>query len=58
LSFTETALSGFDGALLAVSHDQSFLQVIAVEREIRLMLAYHAQVMRRRIGTYAARAHF
>jgi ATPase subunit of ABC transporter with duplicated ATPase domains len=32
----ETALSGFDGALSAVSHDQSFLQAIGVEREIRL----------------------
>ena len=32
----ETALSGFDGALIAVSHDQRFLQAIGVEREIRL----------------------
>jgi ATPase subunit of ABC transporter with duplicated ATPase domains len=32
----EAALSGFDGALVAVSHDQSFLQAIGVEREIRL----------------------
>jgi ATPase subunit of ABC transporter with duplicated ATPase domains len=32
----ETALTGFDGALVAVSHDQSFLQAIGVEREIRL----------------------
>ena len=32
----ETALSGFDGALVAVSHDPSFLQAIGVEREIRL----------------------
>ena len=32
----ETALSGFDGALIAVSHDQTFLQAIGVEREIRL----------------------
>ena len=32
----ETALSGFDGALIAVSHDQAFLQAIGVEREISL----------------------
>ena len=32
----ETALSGFDGALIAVSHDQRFLQAIGVQREIRL----------------------
>jgi ATPase subunit of ABC transporter with duplicated ATPase domains len=32
----ETALSGFDGALITVSHDQRFLQAIGVEREIRL----------------------
>jgi ATPase subunit of ABC transporter with duplicated ATPase domains len=32
----ETALSGFDGALIAVSHDQRFLRAIGVEREIRL----------------------
>ena len=32
----ETALSGFDGALIAVSHDQGFLQAIGVQREIRL----------------------
>jgi ATPase subunit of ABC transporter with duplicated ATPase domains len=32
----ETALSGFDGAVIAVSHDQTFLQAIGVEREIRL----------------------
>ena len=32
----ETALSGFDWALIAVSHDLSFLQAIAVERQIRL----------------------
>jgi len=29
-------LSGFDGALIEVSHDQSFLQAIGVERQIRL----------------------
>src|SRR6202022_2951395 len=32
----ETALSGFDGALISVSHDQAFLQAIGVEREISL----------------------
>jgi ATPase subunit of ABC transporter with duplicated ATPase domains len=32
----ETALSGFDGALIAVSHDRTFLQAIGVEREIGL----------------------
>jgi ATPase subunit of ABC transporter with duplicated ATPase domains len=32
----ETALSGFDGAMIAVSHDQTFLQAIGVEREIVL----------------------
>ena len=32
----ERALSGFDGALIVVSHDQRFLQRIGVEREIRL----------------------
>jgi len=32
----ESALSGFDGALIVVSHDQRFLQAIGVEREIRL----------------------
>jgi len=32
----ERALSGFDGALIVVSHDQRFLQQIGVEREIRL----------------------
>ncbi|MDP3689753.1 ABC-F family ATP-binding cassette domain-containing protein [Bradyrhizobium sp.] len=32
----ETALTGFDGALIAVSHDRNFLQAIGVEREIRL----------------------
>jgi ATP-binding cassette subfamily F protein 3 len=31
----ETALSEFDGAVIAVSHDRSFLQAIGVEREIR-----------------------
>jgi ATPase subunit of ABC transporter with duplicated ATPase domains len=32
----ESALSGFDGALIVVSHDERFLQRIGVEREIRL----------------------
>ena len=32
----ERALSGFDGALVAVSHDQRFLLAIGTEREIRL----------------------
>jgi ATPase subunit of ABC transporter with duplicated ATPase domains len=32
----ERALSGFDGAMIVVSHDERFLQRIGVEREIRL----------------------
>jgi ATPase subunit of ABC transporter with duplicated ATPase domains len=32
----ETAPSGFDGALIGVSHEQTFLQAIGVDREIRL----------------------
>jgi ATPase subunit of ABC transporter with duplicated ATPase domains len=32
----ETALSEFDGALIAVSHDRTFLQAIGVQREIKL----------------------
>jgi ATPase subunit of ABC transporter with duplicated ATPase domains len=32
----EAALSGFDGALIAVSHDRTFLQAIGVQREIKL----------------------
>jgi ATPase subunit of ABC transporter with duplicated ATPase domains len=32
----ESALSGFDGAPIVVSHDQRFLQRIGAEREIRL----------------------
>jgi ATPase subunit of ABC transporter with duplicated ATPase domains len=32
----ETALAGFDGAVMAVSHDLRFLQAIGVEREVRL----------------------
>jgi ATPase subunit of ABC transporter with duplicated ATPase domains len=32
----EKALRGFDGALIVVSHDQTFLQAIGIEREITL----------------------
>ena len=32
----EAALSGYDGALLVVSHDRDFLEAIGVERELRL----------------------
>jgi ATPase subunit of ABC transporter with duplicated ATPase domains len=32
----ENALKDFDGALIAVSHDQTFLQAIGIEREIAL----------------------
>jgi ATPase subunit of ABC transporter with duplicated ATPase domains len=32
----EAALAGFDGALIAVSHDQTFLRTIGVQREIKL----------------------
>jgi ATPase subunit of ABC transporter with duplicated ATPase domains len=32
----EAALSGFDGAVMAVSHDHAFLHAIRAEREIRL----------------------
>ena len=32
----ENALKGFDGALIAVSHDQAFLRAIGIEREIGL----------------------
>jgi ATPase subunit of ABC transporter with duplicated ATPase domains len=32
----EAALGGFDGALMVVSHDQTFLQAIGIEREIAL----------------------
>ena len=32
----EAALNGFDGALIVVSHDQTFLQRIGIEREILL----------------------
>jgi ATPase subunit of ABC transporter with duplicated ATPase domains len=36
IEMLERALSGFDGALIAVSHDQMFLQAIGVAREIGL----------------------
>ena len=32
----ETALKGFDGALIVVSHDETFLRTIGIEREIVL----------------------
>jgi ATPase subunit of ABC transporter with duplicated ATPase domains len=32
----ENALKGFDGALIAISHDQAFLRAIGIEREIAL----------------------
>jgi ATPase subunit of ABC transporter with duplicated ATPase domains len=32
----ESALSGFDGGLIVVSHDHTFLQAIGIEREIVL----------------------
>jgi ATPase subunit of ABC transporter with duplicated ATPase domains len=32
----ENALRGYDGALIAISHDQAFLQAIGIEREIAL----------------------
>jgi ATPase subunit of ABC transporter with duplicated ATPase domains len=32
----ETALKGFDGALIVISHDRAFLQAIGIEREIVL----------------------
>jgi ATPase subunit of ABC transporter with duplicated ATPase domains len=32
----ENALKGFDGALIAISHDEKFLQAIGIEREIAL----------------------
>ena len=36
IAAVEEALSGFDGALLVVSHDRDFLEAIGVEREISL----------------------
>jgi ATPase subunit of ABC transporter with duplicated ATPase domains len=32
----ESALAGYDGALLAVSHDPAFLEAIGVEETVRL----------------------
>jgi ATPase subunit of ABC transporter with duplicated ATPase domains len=32
----ENALKGFDGALIVISHDETFLQTIGIEREIAL----------------------
>ena len=32
----EAALSGYDGALMAVSHDRDFLDAIGIEKEIAL----------------------
>jgi ATPase subunit of ABC transporter with duplicated ATPase domains len=32
----ETALKGFDGALIVISHDQAFLQAIGIQRELVL----------------------
>ena len=32
----ENALTGFDGALIAISHDDAFLRAIGIEREIVL----------------------
>ena len=32
----EDALSGFDGALVVVSHDADFLDAVGVTREVRL----------------------
>ena len=38
----ESALKGFDGALVVVSHDKAFLQAIEIEREI--VLGYSARI--------------
>jgi ATPase subunit of ABC transporter with duplicated ATPase domains len=38
----EDALKGFDGALIAVSHDEAFLQAIGIEREIVLGQAVYS----------------
>jgi ATPase subunit of ABC transporter with duplicated ATPase domains len=32
----QSAVSGFDGAVIAVTDDQAFLQAIGIERQIRL----------------------
>ena len=36
IELLEVALSGFDGALMVVSHDEGFLSAIGVTREVRL----------------------
>ena len=36
IEWLEAALSGFDGALIAVSHDRTFLEAIGVQRELEL----------------------
>jgi ATPase subunit of ABC transporter with duplicated ATPase domains len=36
IAAVEAALSGYDGALLVVSHDRDFLDAIGVEREVSL----------------------
>ena len=36
IAAVEAALSGYDGAILVVSHDRDFLAAIGVERELRL----------------------
>jgi ATPase subunit of ABC transporter with duplicated ATPase domains len=42
----ESALSGFDGGLIVVSHDHTFLQAIGIEREIVLQGASSGRVLR------------
>jgi ATPase subunit of ABC transporter with duplicated ATPase domains len=32
----ENALKGYDGALIVISHDETFLRTIGIEREIAL----------------------
>jgi ATPase subunit of ABC transporter with duplicated ATPase domains len=39
----EAALSGYDGALLVVSHDRDFLAAIGIEREVALGQAKHVR---------------
>jgi ATPase subunit of ABC transporter with duplicated ATPase domains len=34
----ETALAAFDGALIVVSHDRTFLEAVGIEREMALRL--------------------